>query len=283
MASASYAEFLDAAAAAARPRAGTHRRGCRPVHRNDGQALDSQLNLAERIVGQLMSEVGAAEASKRLMVLARKGHAHRHGRAHLDEDGAQPDFFGDDDDGEKEPVLLVSHGFWNRFIRDELNLLPSPARKMRMIRAVKYYAMRAHQGCITRAAYRGHRTKDSKRSCGGSNNRIKAAGLGFALLQYFVDVVRRLQCRADTVLLMTKAKEMREALLDNPSGQWTESNLPKLQGKAGVAWFGRWRKRYGIGYKVTGMKLKVAWRKIKARVFVFLTNVFRLRAFWEVL
>ena len=129
MESASYAEFLDAAAAAARPRAGTHRRGCRPVHRNDGQALDAQLDLAERIVDKLMSEVGAAETSKRLMVLGRKEHALRHGPAHLDGDGAQPVFVGDDDDGEKEPANLVSHGWWNRFLREELNLNPTAARK----------------------------------------------------------------------------------------------------------------------------------------------------------
>ncbi len=40
------------------------------VHRNDGATLDSQLNLGERIVDALMSEVGAAEASERLKALA---------------------------------------------------------------------------------------------------------------------------------------------------------------------------------------------------------------------
>ena len=62
------------------------------VHRNDGAVLDSQLNLGERSVDKLMSEVGEDEASKRLMALARKTHAQRHGRPHLDEDGAQPSF-----------------------------------------------------------------------------------------------------------------------------------------------------------------------------------------------
>ena len=104
------------------------------VHRNDGATLDSQLNLGERIANKLMSEVGADEASKRLRALARKTHAQRHGRPHLDEDGAQPSFLnvvksGDDDDGEKAPALLVPHGFWNRFLREELDLHPSRTRK----------------------------------------------------------------------------------------------------------------------------------------------------------
>ena len=88
---------------------------------------------------------------------------------------------------------------------------------MRLIRAVKIYAVRARKGCITRAASRGFRKVDSKCSCGGAQNRIKAVGLGFALLQFFVDVVQRLQCRADSALLMRKAQELRAALLHDTS------------------------------------------------------------------
>ena len=153
---ASYAEFLDAAVAAARPRAGTNRKGCMALHRNGGVTLDSQLDLAERIVDKLMSEVGADETSKRLMALARKANAPRHGRPHLDVDGVQPSFAkvtesDDDDDGKKEPALRVPHGFWARFMREELNLRPSDNRRMRLLRAVKQHAVRAHKGCLTRA------------------------------------------------------------------------------------------------------------------------------------
>ena len=86
------------------------------VHRNDGATLDSQLNLGERIANKLMSEVGADEASKRSRALARKANGQRHGRPHLDEDGAQPSFpnvakSDGDDDGEKAPALLVPYGF----------------------------------------------------------------------------------------------------------------------------------------------------------------------------
>ena len=47
-------------------------------------------------------------------------------------------------------------------------------------------------------------------------------------------------------------------------------------------WFARWRGMYGITRQVTGMKVKVAWFKVKRRVSVLLRNIFRLRAFWEI-
>ena len=110
----------------------------------------------------------------------------------------------------------------------------------------------------TRMALRGHRRGLSHRSNGGAENAAKAVGLGFALLQYFVDVVQRLCCRADSMLLMKKARELRAELLHDTSDRWTDSNLPRLVGNAGHAWFKRWRQKYGIVKKVTGMKLKVA-------------------------
>ena len=44
--------------------------------------------------------------------------------------------------------------------------------------------------------------------------------------------------------------------------------------------FKRWRERCGIVCRKTGMKLKVAWRKVLRRVLVELGSVFRLRALW---
>ena len=94
-------------------------------------------------------------------------------------------------------------------------------------------------------------------------NSRKAAGLGFVLLQFFVDHVQRLMTRADSCMLMKKARELRAALLQ---GQWPEEDLPKLEGGAGNQWFRRWRRTYGIVKKVTGMKLKVSWKKAKRRI-----------------
>ena len=102
--------------------------------------------------------------------------------------------------------------------------------------------------------------------------------MGFSLLQYFVDHVQRLMGRSDSLLLMTKARELRADLLQNG---WPEADLPKLIGNAGAQWFKRWREMYGIVKKVTGMKLKVSWSKVKRRTKILLSIIFRLRALWE--
>ena len=86
---------------------------------------------------------------------------------------------------------------------------------------------------------------------GDALNPFTAPGLGFSLLQYFVDHVQRLYSRADSSMLMKQAHEMRTALLQE---NWPEKDLPKLEGGAGHQWFRRWRKKYGIVKKVTGMK-----------------------------
>ena len=84
--------------------------------------------------------------------------------------------------------------------------------------------------------------------------------------------------RADSNLMMNKARELRASLLD---ANWPETDLPNLEGAAGRKWFQRWRQTYGIVKKVVGMKLKVSWRKVKRRTALLLGNIFRLRAFWE--
>ena len=109
-------------------------------------------------------------------------------------------------------------------------------------------------------------------------NRLLAPGLNFMLLQFFVDEVQRLSCRADSRLMMDKARELRADLVHAGTD---EKDLPRLVGNAGAAWFRRWRRQYGITKKVTGLKLKVSWRKIRHRVAVHLKNLFRLRAFWQ--
>ena len=132
-----------------------------------------------------------------------------------------------------------------------------------MGRALVVYSIRKVQGCKTRQAELGLRKGHSKRDSGGAPNRCKVVGLGYALLQFFVDVVQKLECRADSSILMNKARDLRKELLCDVSGRWDDSSLPKLVGNVGAKWFQRWRKKYGITKKVTGMKLKVAWRKIK--------------------
>ena len=237
--------------------------------------MDKQLDDGERIVAKLTSEIGAEKTAEMLEYLAKKAI------------GSQPsgkqgvvDLVSDDDDDAMAPK--VPYGFWKRFCKDELGLLYTNRKRKQFGKALKVYAIRQHEGCQTRRAFRGMRKGHSKRDSGGAQNSTKAVGLGFALLQYFVDVVQRLQCRADSLMLMEKARELRKELLYDVSGRWEDSSLPKLVGHAGGQWFLRWRKKYGIAKKVTGMRLKVAWRKVKNRVFVLLSNMFRLREFWRI-
>ena len=98
------------------------------------------------------------------------------------------------------------------------------------------------------------------------------------LLQFFVDEVQNMRNRADSLLLLSHARDLRAHLV--AKGEPLE-NLPKLQGRAGVSWFYRWRKEWGIVKKVVGMKLKVSWRKIVRRVRVLLGNITRVRALWD--
>jgi hypothetical protein len=172
----------------------------------------------------------------------------------------------------------VPYGFWRQFVTEELHVQYNDRRRMQTLRALSFYAVRIEAGAKTRQALRGMRKRKSFRASGGASNAMKAPGLGFSLLQYFVDHIQKLMCRADSNLLMQKARNLRVDLLH---AGWAESSLPKLVGCAGGAWFLRWRRRYGITKVVTGMKLKVAWHKVKQRVQVLLGNIFRLRAFWE--
>jgi hypothetical protein len=80
-------------------------------------------------------------------------------------------------------------------------------------------------------------------------------------------------------MLMKKARELRGDLVHHG---WRDADLPKLVGNDGNLWFKRWRAMYGIVKKVTGMKLKVPWVKVKRRIRVFLGNIYRLHAFWDI-
>ena len=260
----SYLAFREAVDVAAHPEKGSKRRPAKPSHRNDAPTLDTNLDNAERIVARLASEIGEEQTSQLLEALAKKEMEARRRFSKVDAYSAQPsclDLTADDDDDD-EDLSHVPYGFWPRFQRNDLHVIPSAARKVRLQRALKMYAVRLHGGCGTRMAFRGLRKGASKRSNGGANNATKAIGLGFALLQYFVNVVQSLQCRADSAMLMAQARELRKTLLDDPSGLWTHKNLPKLIGNAGAKWFERWRRKYGISTKVTGMELKVSWRKL---------------------
>ena len=204
---ASYMVFLNAGAAARKQNRPTHQSGFVPVHRNEPRSLDAQLDDGERIVARLTSEIGAQKTSELLEGIAKKELRRENRCAQSKAGGVQPrvvDLISDDDKNEDD--VNIPYGFWRRFIEEDLNLAPSNSRRMRAIRALKAHAVRAYQGCKTRLSARGLRHGKSKRSNGGAHNATKTIGLQHALLQYFVDCVGRLMCRADSCMLMEKAR-----------------------------------------------------------------------------
>ena len=263
-------------------------------HIHEGVSLDGQLRLAERIVAYLNDRHGVSYTNAVLENIAGASQGSQPSRGSppsnaIGEEESEGiiDLVASDDDAESHGLSAktakrLPYGFWKEIMQEELGLRFTHRKRLQLYRALKVYALRKKEGCQTRLAMRGLRKGRSLRSSGGAENSAKATGLGFALLQYFVDMVQRLSCRADSMMLMNRARELRVELLSDPASRWSETDLPKLIGNAGHQWFLRWRKKYGITKKVIGMKLKVAYRKVKRRVLVLLQNIFRLRAFWEI-
>ena len=186
-------------------------------------------------------------------------------RGHRDPAGSQP-----------TDKVTLPYGFWKRW-SDEKNTVNSKAVHMKYKRALDEYVLASAEGATTRLALLGGKAGSLRRPGSFRNQRASmGVGLGFMLLQFFVDYMQRLRGRADACILMREARRLKEELVEQG---WQD--LPKLVGPGGKSWFLRWRQRYGITYKMTGMKLKVAWRKVKRRCRVLLGNIFRVRALWD--
>ena len=238
--------------------------------------IDAALDSGERVVAFINETYGPEDCAEMLENVKRrallKNSAHNG-------NGAQPSVAANavviNIDDEPEARKRLPYGFWRLFMEEGLRMQYTNRHKMQYKRALEMYVLRASGGAQTRAGMRGFRPRGSCRSDGGSQNNSKSVGLMFALLQFFVDNVQRLMTRADSSLLMRQAREYRA---DLDAKGWRVEELPKLIGNAGAQWFRRWRQRYNITYQVTGMKLKVPWKKVKRRVRVLLGNIFRLRA-----
>ena len=75
--------------------------------------------------------------------------------------------------------------------------------------------------------------------------------------------------------LLDKAREMKKWLIEEEG--IPARSQPKLEpSKTGYAWLHRWRHFYNISKRYHWNRLKVSWKKIKARCYVHLTNIFRL-------
>ena len=206
----SYAAFLRAASDRDDPQ---ERKPAKSQHVHEGMSLDGKIDMGERIVACLTCEIGSEKTAELLEHFAKKGAGSQPSSVELTADEVPVDLI-EDDDGKRVP-----YGFWKRFMRDELKLQCTNRKKMQLIRALEMFASRQHQGSQTRTAFRGMRRGCSQRSSGAAENSTKAVGLGWALLQFFVDVVQRLQCRTDSLMLMNKARPLRAELLHDESGR----------------------------------------------------------------
>ena len=127
---------------------------------------------------------------------------------------------------EKE-VHKLSNGFWIGFIEEERNLRYSTAQRLHHYRAFRFYIECKRTGNTTPATVLKGEKKTATRTSGGKDNASKCPALGHQLLQYFVDFVQVLASRADSNILLEKARCYRTALLN---AGWEECALPKLDG-----------------------------------------------------
>ena len=177
-----------------------------------------------------------------------------------------------------QPTAVLPYGFWGNFFKTEMHLQNVAFRRRAGVRALQFFLQQRATGAQTRIAMRGALHPGACRA--HKPRASRASGIDQLLLDFFVDEIRELRCRADSRILMDHARELRAFLIKKGE---VEKELPKLIGDAGKMWFMRWRKRHGIVMRPTGMKLKVSWRKVVKRVGVLMRNIFRLRAFWNLL
>jgi len=148
--------------------------------------------------------------------------------------------------------MPMPHRFWQRFITSKLSMLYNQRERVRCFRALQFYLASYRQGKRTRAAMLDGLPARRKRKRGSEKNASKDCGIGHALLQYYIDEVQSLSSRADSVMLLDKARQLRVELLQ--SG-YLEEDLPKLDNRAGINWFQRWRKEHSLSIHTTGLQL----------------------------
>jgi len=181
-------------------------------------------------------------------------------------------------DGDDERAHRFPYGFWKYFVEEEQNLVYSNRNRLHCFRCFVLYVDRAALGGTTWTSMRDGDKPTAKRRKGGEQNASKSKGIGWALLQFFLDEVQVLRSRADSVLLLDHARTLRQTLVEQG---WASGDLPKLDGGAGGTWLYRWRLEYGLAMRATGMQLKVLWSKVKSRCRTHLSNLYRLAYFWN--
>ena len=102
----------------------------------------------------------------------------------------------------------------------------------------------------------------------------KMACLWFELLRWFVDEVEELRSRADSSLLLARARLLRDRLVAQGH---SAADLPKVDKN----FLRRWRLEFGLSMRATTVRFKISLTKATARVSCMLSNIFRLRHLWQ--
>ena len=182
--------------------------------RNRSACVDEQVSLGTRFYTHLQHEVGVQRA-KEILISRRDG----------------------------QERIRMPRGMYEGFCKHGWNLESTKVRHKVLERVFTVLALRMTFGS-TPLALRGTDQGMRRRKKRWTPQNCKAHGLSFMLLEFFIDEVQQLYCRADSTMLMNRARELKADLLN--SGHFTAGELPKLTGSAGKSWFRRWRKQYRI-------------------------------------
>ena len=170
---------------------------------------------------------------------------------------------------------LRTRGRWQNCAREEFNLRWSRALAERMRRALKEWTVAAAEGGLSHCAAGASKAKLRKDRTDAPLMR-KMPCIAFELLQWFVDEIVSLQSRADSALLLDKARELRDRCL-------ALGALPKELPTIDKHYLRRWRAQFGISFRTLTCRFKVSEAAARERIRVMLGNIFRLRAFWKLL
>ena len=168
---------------------------------------------------------------------------------------------------------LRDRGRWQHCAVDEFNLAWSPTLATRMRRALKEWSEHTSEGSLTYCAG-GVARRNRRRACENASVMRKMPCIAFELLQWFMDEIVSLQSRADSALLLDKARELRDRCLALGADP---RELPAID----KHYLHRWRAQFGISYRTLTCRFKVSEAAARERIRVMLGNIFRLRALWR--
>ena len=164
---------------------------------------------------------------------------------------------------------------WGAIAEECFNLRFSAALGVRLRRCWEEWRTHSNAGAYTPAGSGGV-TPNARQRCRRQSAKPrprKMACLWYELLQWFVDEVEELRSRADSALLLSQARVIRDRLLEQGH---PASAMPKID----KHFLSRWRAEYGLCMRATTVRFKVSLAAAVARVRTMLLNIFRLRRLW---